>query len=96
MVTLTSKNVDKLVKEIEVGDLPKTFKDAIAFTRASRIGYLWIDSLCIIQDSEEDWHFESTSMASIYSNAWCNIAADGAIGERSFSVEILNACNQLS
>lgn len=31
-----------------------------------------------MQDSEEDWRHESGLMAAVYSNAWCNIAADGA------------------
>ncbi len=35
--------------------LSKTFQDAINVTRALGISYIWIDSLCIIQDSREDW-----------------------------------------
>ena len=42
------------------------------------VRYLWIDSLCIIQDSTEDWQHESKLMGDVYSNSWCNIAATKA------------------
>jgi hypothetical protein len=35
----------------------------------TRLDYLWIDFLCIIQDSIEDWEVETAKMTSIYSNA---------------------------
>jgi hypothetical protein len=38
---------------------------------------LWIDSLCIIQDSINDWQKESNLIESVYSNGFCNIAATG-------------------
>ncbi|KAI4102605.1 MAG: hypothetical protein L6R37_004318 [Teloschistes peruensis] len=39
------------------------------------IHYLWIDSLCIIQDLEENWNRESKMMGAIYEHAFCNLAA---------------------
>lgn len=39
------------------------------------LGYIWIDSLCIIQDSPEDWEKESATMAKVYSKSYLNIAA---------------------
>ena len=46
--------------------------------------YLWIDSLYIIQDDEEDWAREAAAMAKIYSGSLCTLAAlssrDGAGG----------------
>jgi hypothetical protein len=55
--------------------VPQTFQDAISF--ASRLGYkyVWIDSLCIVQDSVEDWRSEGSKMAQIYSGADFTIAA---------------------
>lgn len=35
---------------IEWEELPKTFQDAVTVARALEVDYLWIDSLCIIQD----------------------------------------------
>ena len=46
-------------------------------TQKAEIDYLWIDSLCIIQDSVEDWQHESMNMGMVYSGAVCNIAATG-------------------
>ncbi len=40
--------------------------------------YIWIDALCIMQDSRADWHLESTKMGDIYANSYCNIAATSA------------------
>lgn len=59
--------------------LPRTFQDAIIITR--RLGYrlLWIDSLCILQDDEDDWKHEAASMGRVYGNSICTIAALGAV-----------------
>lgn len=42
------------------------------------IGYIWIDCLCILQDSKADWEHEAAHMADIYSNAYLTIAASRA------------------
>jgi hypothetical protein len=55
--------------------IPRTFQDAITFVRRLGLRYLWIDSLCIIQDDRADWERESAKMASIYTNAVLTIAA---------------------
>ncbi|KAJ5802154.1 uncharacterized protein N7503_004604 [Penicillium pulvis] len=56
-------------------DLPQTFQDAIQLTRRLGIRYLWIDSLCIIQDSHEDWLDQSAVMGGVYQYSYLNIAA---------------------
>lgn len=58
--------------------LPKTFQDAIVFTRQLNIRYLWIDSLCIIQDSKEDWELESAKIAAIYERITVTLSAAAA------------------
>lgn len=40
--------------------------------------YLWIDSLCIIQDDHQDWQRESGRMADVYSNADLVLGATSA------------------
>jgi hypothetical protein len=55
--------------------LPTTFQDAVSLTRSLKIRYLWIDSLCIIQDDRQDWRIESSRMCDMYSNAYLTIAA---------------------
>ncbi|KAL9032058.1 MAG: hypothetical protein Q9214_008126, partial [Letrouitia sp. 1 TL-2023] len=58
--------------------LPKTFRDAIQVTRKLHIRWLWIDSLCIIQDSPEDWETQAAQMCMVYRNAHLTIAASSA------------------
>lgn len=60
---------------ISIAAMSRTFQDAIVVTRRLNIPYLWIDSLCIIQDSAEDWRRESTTMDGIYQNTEVTIAA---------------------
>ncbi|KAF2118798.1 heterokaryon incompatibility protein-domain-containing protein [Lophiotrema nucula] len=60
---------------ISVTSLPKTFRETIAFARSLNLQYLWIDAMCIIQDSIEDWRAEAAKMAQYYSNAYITLAA---------------------
>lgn len=55
--------------------LPKTFQDAVAITRELGYKYIWIDSLCIIQDSRQDWEIQAKIMALVYVNSVFTIAA---------------------
>jgi hypothetical protein len=55
--------------------LPQTFQDAITFSRRIGVRYIWIDSLCIIQDDSGDWERESAQMASIYANSFLTFVA---------------------
>lgn len=75
---LLQGNVETFKTEIKPEDLPKTFRDAVTITRKLRYRYLWIDSLCIIQDSKEDWMTESAIMGHIYRCSALNISAGGA------------------
>lgn len=65
-------------ERIHIETLPPTWVDAIAVTAALDLSYLWIDALCIIQDSPADWNKEAALMHRVYSNSFCNIAATGA------------------
>lgn len=78
IMTLTVNNLDSMCEEIHLSQLPKTFQEAIAITRRLGISFIWIDSLCIIQDSQEDWQLEAASMHDVYKNSYVNIAATGA------------------
>ncbi|KAF2195708.1 HET-domain-containing protein [Zopfia rhizophila CBS 207.26] len=57
--------------------MPKHFQDAIMVTRRLGIQYLRIDSLCIIQDSVQDWREQSALMGQIYADACLNISISG-------------------
>jgi hypothetical protein len=60
---------------ISWNSLPPVFQDAIAATRKLGVEHLWIDALCIIQDSPEDWQIQSSKMADIFAGATFTIAA---------------------
>jgi len=75
MPTLREDNINEMMKNIPFNTLSKTFQEAIQAARCLGLRYIWIDSLCIIQDSEDDWKKESTTMCDIYSGSMINIAA---------------------
>jgi hypothetical protein len=72
-------------------ELPQTIQDAIACTRKLGLRYLWIDSLCIIQDSEFDKAKEISRMAEIYTNAEITISA--ACAETAWSGFLSRECS---
>lgn len=71
----TRLNVDKHRDAISWTALPRTFQDAISVTRKLSISYIWIDSLCIIQDDTEDWEQEAVLMANVYQYAIITLSA---------------------
>ncbi|KAK5674383.1 hypothetical protein LTS10_012967 [Elasticomyces elasticus] len=75
---LEESKVIEYRERIPLEDIPPVFRDAIDVSVALDIWYIWIDALCIIQDSEKDWQTESAMMCDIYSYCFLNIAADGS------------------
>ncbi|KAI3396482.1 hypothetical protein diail_12102 [Diaporthe ilicicola] len=69
-LSLIKARLEDFKKQINVADLPNTFKDAITVTQELQLPYLWIDSLCIIQDDTTDWEQEAARMADVYSQAF--------------------------
>ena len=74
----TTKTIQQHCRRLPLDTLPKTMRDAIHITLALGLEYLWIDALCIIQDSEEDYQKEVGLMAQNYSQSTVTIAAIGA------------------
>ncbi|KAI1201454.1 heterokaryon incompatibility protein-domain-containing protein [Nemania serpens] len=74
-ITTTQTTILENKKSMSLSCLPPTFRDAILIARKLKLRYIWIDSLCIMQDSRSDWESESAKMASIYKNAFITIAA---------------------
>jgi hypothetical protein len=79
-VTTTVTNLEKHKKGINESSLPQTIRDAVRVTRSLGVRFLWVDALCIVQDSinGEDWHRECSTMREVYSNAFLTIAAEVA------------------
>ncbi|KUJ12714.1 HET-domain-containing protein [Mollisia scopiformis] len=80
--TLLTTNIESLKKSIPLSSLVKTFQNAVEVTRQLKVGYIWIDCLCIIQDSRDDWKFESMRMEAVYGHSYCNIAATASADGR--------------
>ncbi|RYP07960.1 hypothetical protein DL764_002188 [Monosporascus ibericus] len=75
LLTTTSSTIGNRKARIPLDVLPKTFQDTVRIARGLGIRYLWVDSLCIIQDSPEDWQVQSGKMASVYLNSWLILSA---------------------
>lgn len=58
--------------------MPRTIQDAVRVTQDLGVKYLWIDALCIVQDSAGDLLEEMSRMRLYYENALVVIAASGA------------------
>ncbi|KAM3089373.1 hypothetical protein ACMFMG_000976 [Clarireedia jacksonii] len=63
---------------ITFSSLPKTFQDAVIATRALGLRYLWIDSLCILQDSKQDWEEQCSMIVRVYKDSAVTIAGPQA------------------
>ncbi|KAH0439457.1 heterokaryon incompatibility protein [Colletotrichum camelliae] len=79
-VQLKKSTHEDFRKRIQLSDLPKTFREAVEVTRRLGIRYLWIDSLCILQDRDDlsDWLVEAGLMHKVYSHSYFNISAAGS------------------
>ncbi|CAG9986618.1 unnamed protein product [Clonostachys byssicola] len=77
---LTRDNYDSLKSGMKTQELPQCYRDAVFLARKLGISHVWIDSLCIIQDSSEDWEREAMTMDKVFTNGICNIAACDGTG----------------
>jgi hypothetical protein len=77
LMLMVENNIDWKKEIPQFGKL-KTFQDAIQIARRLGIWYIWIDSLCIIQNKKEDWQAEASRMSNVYKYSSCNITATSA------------------
>src|SRR6266516_2675999 len=68
-------NLKQYKKEISLDSLSKTIQDEVKCARKLKWRYLWVDVLCIIQDSEDDKSREIDQMTQIYKNSVLTISA---------------------
>ncbi|KAH8686159.1 heterokaryon incompatibility protein-domain-containing protein [Tricladium varicosporioides] len=76
--TLKKDNLDAFKRQIPREALTNTFNDAIYVAKHLGLNYLWIDSLCIVQDDDDDWRKEAALMSSVYRGSSINISASSA------------------
>lgn len=87
-LTTTRANLSSFELMLPIDRLSSTFKDAFFATVNLGFQYIWIDSLCIVQDDPEDWKRESSLMHEVYRNAICNVSASGFInGQNGFVLD---------
>jgi len=78
-VELSMANRENMrTKGIPTSQLSRTIRDAVWVTKNLGLAWIWVDSLCIIQDSPDDWERESLLMCSVYNGCFLSIAARGA------------------
>lgn len=70
--------VTEFMIEIPSGNLPATIRDAVTVCEQLGVQYLWVDSLCILQDNEIDKAIEIAKMPYIYGGAVFTIIASRA------------------
>jgi len=71
--------------KIPVDELAKTFRDALTTVWLLGFKFVWIDTLCIVQDSEEDWKLNSFAVrARTFSRAFATIVAPTEEVDQSF------------
>jgi Heterokaryon incompatibility protein (HET) len=71
----TLDTATKYASGFTISELPKTLQDAVEITKRLGLEYIWIDSLCIIQDSPSDKNHEIPRMALYYKNSYVTICA---------------------
>ncbi|KAI1753686.1 heterokaryon incompatibility protein-domain-containing protein [Xylaria castorea] len=89
LILLTS-NIIEFRGGKPIKTLPQLFQDVIVVAQRFSIRYIWIDALCIVQDSREDWEAQASTMRMVYANSACNIAASGS---NSPDEGLFRACN---
>jgi hypothetical protein len=78
LLRLVKDNEYQLQGRMPVETLPTTFREAISACVGLKYQYLWIDSLCIIQDSPEDWQEQAAEMNLVYGNAVLSLCMAGS------------------
>lgn len=76
---LTRERIGKFQDDIPQHEMPPKYIDAAIAASKLEIQYMWIDSLCIIQDCPDDWGRESGTMDKVYQRAYCNLAATSSM-----------------
>lgn len=79
---LSDGTIRGFLEDLPISQLAANFQDTVKIVRQLGIRYLWIDSLCILQDSELDWQVESANMAAVYQNAAVTIYASTSPGSK--------------
>lgn len=77
MHSTNQQNYQERLAELNIVLLPQVFQEAVELTRYLGVNYLWIDSICIIQqgDDGKDWEAEAGMMAAYYQHCLLTLMA---------------------
>ncbi|KAK5734899.1 hypothetical protein LTR17_008532 [Elasticomyces elasticus] len=75
---LRTSNIEDFREGFPLATLKASIRDAVTFADHLGCRYLWVDTLCVIQDDSYDQEKQICQMDKVYSNAVCNIAASDA------------------
>ena len=91
---LTYHNLSALRKSIPSEGLPMIIQDAIKWSREKGLEFLWIDTLCIIQDSIEDWESEGSKLNYIHASASSSIVVTTSTSNTNSQPELISPPTQ--
>ena len=74
---LTESTLAQLCTLQPLSLLPLTVRDALAVVARLGLSYLWVDRLCVVQDSPPDQRDETSKSRQVFRNAYISIAASG-------------------
>ncbi|CZS85940.1 unnamed protein product [Fusarium graminearum] len=74
----TTSNLESRSSGFSIDEFPKTLSNIVKVTHNLGFKWIWIDSLCIVQDDKDDWAREAVKMVAIYQNAIVTVAADSS------------------
>ncbi|KAH8777996.1 heterokaryon incompatibility protein-domain-containing protein [Hyaloscypha finlandica] len=77
---LRRSRLNQYLEHLDLEVLPQTLRDAIAVAKSISVPYLWVDALCILQDSDEDKSFEISKMERVYRDSLVTIVAANSEG----------------
>ncbi|KAF1851596.1 uncharacterized protein K460DRAFT_272554 [Cucurbitaria berberidis CBS 394.84] len=75
-VTLSSDSLQDMLTNLPLQTLPTAVQAAVSTAQRLGYRYIWVDSLCILQDSEDDKRHECATMASVFRNAALTVVLD--------------------
>ena len=82
-ITTKKSTFEARKRGMSIAELPSTFQQAALIAKSLGVTYLWIDSLCIIQDSPSDWEYEASRMGDVYANSYLTIASSSSLDDSS-------------
>jgi serine/threonine protein kinase len=77
---LSSDSQSRMQTELGLEQLPVAVRNAISQVQQLGFRYCWLDSLCVLQDSEQEKEQECTSMSSTFRNAVLTVVLEQLAG----------------